>query len=114
MSDSLVKSVTIPLMITVMVKEADEDNDVVERSARQLLMDIAEENWYDQFSYSNQVLELVDLDWLDGTYVSELGSEEADEVQEATEDGTSETGGGLRSPVGDVQAARERDEGLPL
>lgn len=101
-------------MITIMVKEADEDNDVVERSARQLVMDIAEENWYDQFSYNNQVLELVELDWLDGTYVSELGSEEADEVQETTEDGTGETSGGLRSPVGDVQAARERDEGLPM
>ena len=77
-------------------------------------MDIAEENWYDQFSYNNQVLELVELDWLDGTYVSELGSEETDEVQEATEGGTGTASGELRDPVGDVQAARERDEGLPM
>ena len=111
---ALVKSVTIPVMITILVKEADEDNEIVEKSARRLLIDIAEENWYDQFVYDNQVMELIEWDWLDGTYVSDLGSEETDETQEATEDGTSETSGGLRSPVGDVQAARERDEGLPM
>jgi hypothetical protein len=111
---NLVKSVTIPVMITILVKEADIDNEVVEMSARKLLIDIAEENWYDQFVYDNQVMELIEWDWLDGTYVSEMGSEETNEIQEATEDGTGETSGGLRSPVGDVQAARERDEGLPL
>ena len=111
---NLVKSVTIPVMITILVKESDEDNEVVEKSARKLLMDIAEENWYDQFVYDNQVLELIEWDWMNGAYVSELGSEETDEVQEATEDGTSEASGGVRNPVGDVQAARERDEGLPL
>ncbi len=111
---NLVKSVTIPVMITILVKESDEDNEVVEKSARKLLMDIAEENWYDQFVYDNQVLELVEWDWLNGTYVSELGSEEVDDVQEETEDGTGTAGGELRDPVGDVQGARERDEGLPM
>ena len=110
---NLVKSVTIPLMVTVLIKEAHEDNEVVEKSARKLLMDIAEENWYDQFVYDNQVMELVEWEWLNGAYVSELGEEE-NETAEATEDGTSTESRGLRNPVGDVQAARERDEGLPL
>lgn len=101
-------------MITVLVKEADEDNEIVEKAARKLLMDIAEDNWYDKFVYENQVMELIEFEWMNGTYVSELGSEETDDVQEETEDGTGATGGELRDPVGDVQGARERNEGLPM
>ena len=108
-----VKSVTIPLMVTILVREADEDNEIVEKSARKLLMDIAEENWYDQFVYENQVMELVEWDWLNGAYVSELGEEE-NETEEATEGGTSAASGELRDPVSNVQDPWGGDEGLPL
>lgn len=110
------KTVGVPIMLHVLVNFANEDDEEVVASTRQMIVDILEENWQDTFEYDGQEMEFEAVDWIPGEYVHtiEVDEEDDDETQEATEDGTSEASGGVRSPVGDVQAARERDEGLPM
>ena len=107
-----IKSVGVPIMYYVLVNTDEENDEIVISSVKEMLVDIAEENWEDRFDYYNNVLEFEGIDWLDGAYVHLV--EETDETAETTEDGVSEASGELRSPVGDVQAARERDETLPM
>lgn len=110
-----VKSVGIPVMLYILVETTEENDELVIASGKEMFIDILEENWEDQFEYGSGVLEFEAMDFLPGSYAHTLdGTEEDDEVTEATEDGVGTEGGGLRNPVGDVQSARERDEGLPL
>lgn len=107
------KIVVIPVMYTIRIAEADSDG-IAEDAARQLVMDLTEENWYDKFTYNNQILDFIGFDWLDGAYVDVYRGGADEDVSEATEDGTSETSGGLRDSVGDVQDSWDGDEGLPM
>ena len=108
-----IKSVGIPIMYYVLVDTDEKDDDLVVASVREMLLDVTEENWYDEFEYGGSTLSFESIEWLDGAY-AHLVEDKADETTEATEGGTGTAGGELRSPVGDVQAARERDEGLPM
>lgn len=108
-----IKSIGVPVMYYVLVETEEENDELVIASVKEMLSDIAEENWDDQFDYDGNTLEFEGIEWLDGAY-AHLLEENTDETTEATEGGTSTASGELRSPVGDVQAARERDEGLPM
>jgi len=101
-------------MYNLILEDAPEDEDDALEIARKLIMDLSEEVWHDEFENGDVVLSFDSLDWLGGAYQHVIATEEVDEVTEATEGGTSTASGELRSSVGDVQAARERDEGLPL
>ena len=107
------KSVAVPVIYYILVETDNKDDDEVLSSAKQLVLDLLEENWDEQFAYDDQVMEFEGFDWVQGGYAHTI-EERDDETTKATEDGTSEASGELRSPVGDVQAARERDEGLPM
>ena len=107
-----IKSVGVPIMYYVLVNTDEENDELVIASVKEMLSDLTEENWYDEFDYGDSVLSFEGIEWLDGAYTHLV--EETDETTEATEDGVGEASGELRSAVGDVQAARERDEGLPM
>jgi hypothetical protein len=110
-----IKSVGVPIMYYILVETDEENDELVIASAKEMLLDLVEENWEDQFEYGGGVLEFEAIDWLSGAYAHEVEKrEEEDEVEETTEDGTGAESGGLRGAVGAVQDTRERDEGLPL
>lgn len=110
-----IKSVGIPVIYYILV-ETDNDNDeAVIASAKQMVLDILEENWDDQYGYDDQVLEFEGFDWVRGEYSHTIEErEESDETAEATEGRTSTASGELRNPVGDVQDPWDGDEGLPM
>ena len=108
-----IKSVGVPIMYYVLVDTDEENDELVIASVKEMLSDVTEENWYDEFDYGDSTLAFEGIEWLDGAYVH-LVEDSANETTEATESGTSPASGELRHPVGDVQAARERDEGLPM
>jgi hypothetical protein len=110
-----IKSIGIPIMYYILVETDEENDELVILSGKEMLADLTEENWEDQFEYGNSVLEFEGIDWLAGAYAHTVEErEESDDITEETEDGTSESSGEVRDPVGDVQGARERDEGLPM
>lgn len=112
-----IKSIGIPIMFYILVETREENDELVIASGKEMLIDLAEENWEDQFEYGGNVLEFEALDFLPGSYAHTLEGTiegEDNETEEATEGGTGTASGELRDPVGDVQSARERDEGLPL
>ena len=86
-----IKSVTIPVMLTVLVKTLDEDNEAVEKTARKIIMDIVEQAWYDEWEYEGSTMELYDFSWMNGTFVSELG-EEDESTEEAEVSSVSSNG----------------------
>lgn len=82
------KIVVIPVMYTLKVSNAGSDKDV-DDAARQLIMDLTEEIWYEEFNYADQTLDFVGFDWLNGAYVDLLRTDEEvanDDLQEATEE----------------------------
>lgn len=107
------KSVAVPVIYYILVETDNDNEDELLSSCKQLVLDLLEENWDEQFAYDDQVMEFEGFDWVQGGYAHTI-EERDDETAEATEDGTGEAGGELRSAVGDVQGARERDEGLPM
>ncbi len=109
------KSIGIPVMYYILVETDEQNDEVVVASGKEMVLDLLEENYEDQFDYNDSTLEFEGIEWLPGAYAHTVEErEESDETAEATEDGTSEASGGVRSAVGDVQSARERDEGLPM
>lgn len=107
-----IKSVGVPIMYYVLVNTDEENDELVIASVKEMLSDLTEENWYDEFDYGDSVLSFEGIEWLDGAYTHLV--EETDETAEATEGGTGTASGDLRDSVGDVQGARERDEGLQM
>lgn len=103
-----IKSVGVPIMYYVLVNTDEGNDELVIASVKEMLSDLTEENWYDEFDYGDSVLSFEGIEWLDGAYTHLV--EETDETAEATEGGTGTASGDLRDSVGDVQGARERDE----
>ena len=114
MRNKLIKIVGVPVMYGIILEDAPEDEDEALHIARTLIMELSEEVWHDEFENGDTVMSFDSLDWLGGSWQHTIATEVVDDSTEATEEGTSTTGRGLRSPVGDVQGARERDEGLPM
>ena len=103
-----IKSVGVPIMYYVLVNTDEENDELVIASVKEMLSDLTEENWYDEFDYGDSVLSFEGIEWLDGAYTHLV--EETDETAEATEGGTGTASGELRDSVSDVQDARERGE----
>ena len=103
-----IKSVGVPIMYYVLVNTDEENDELVIASVKEMLSDLTEENWYDEFDYGDGVLSFEGIEWLDGAYAHLV--EETDETAEATEGGTGTASGELRDSVSDVQDARERGE----
>jgi hypothetical protein len=110
-----IKSVGVPIMYYILVETEEDNDELVIASAKEMLIDLVEENWEDQFEYGNSTLEFEAIDWLSGAYVHTVESrEEDDEVEKAIEDGVSAESRGLRAPDSAVPGAREREEEVPL
>lgn len=94
------KIVVIPVMYTLKVSDAGSDTEV-EDAARQLIMDLTEEIWYEEFNYADQTLDFVGFDWLNGAYVDLYRTDEevaSDNTEEETQERTSSESGTLRNP----------------
>ena len=83
--------VWVPVMYGVMVR-SEGDATEAENSARQLIMDLLEENWDETFAYEDDVLDFIGFEWLNGMF--------SDLVQEATPDGNEEETQGGSSEAG--------------
>lgn len=86
------RTVWVPVMYGILVEEA-EDNDVAENAARQLVMDLLEENWDETFQYDDVVMDFIGFEWLNGMFTQEdRVSEVDDDNEEETQGGSSEAG----------------------
>jgi len=83
--------VWVPVMYGVMAR-GDTDAEASENAARQLIMDLLEENWDETFEYDGNVLDFIGFEWLNGMF--------SDLVQEATPNGNEEETQGGSSEAG--------------
>jgi hypothetical protein len=93
------KSVGIPVIYYILVETDDENDDNVLASAKQMVLDILEENWDDQFGYNDQVMEFEGFEWVQGEYAHTI--EERDE--EASEASGDQPDAGVSGDVSPVQ-----------
>lgn len=79
-----IKSVAVPVIYYILVETDNKDDDEVLSSCKQLVLDLLEENWEEQFAYDGQVLEFEGFDWVQGGYAHTV-EEKEDETAEETE-----------------------------
>lgn len=79
------KSVAVPVIYYILVETNDSDDENVLTSAKQMVLDILEENWEDQYGYNDQVMEFEGFDWVQGGYAHTI-EERDEETSEASSD----------------------------
>ncbi|CAB4177545.1 hypothetical protein UFOVP1344_21 [uncultured Caudovirales phage] len=93
--------VYVPVMYGLMVHNV-EDSKSAEQSARQLILDLAEEVWDETFEHDGKALDLVSFDWLNGMFSDLIVEEVPDGTEEDTQGGDSESSGDVRTEAGEV------------
>lgn len=83
--------VWVPVMYGVMVR-SEGDAEAAENAARQLVMDLLEENWDETFEYEGNILDFIGFEWLNGMFSDLVQEAQPNDNEEETQEGSSEAG----------------------